>query len=470
MNRLVYLTFFSVTLLLANIPAFAQTVFVEENGRLIVEVESATAYSDWHYSTDFPDYRGDGHFEWTGSGTTGLRSAGRGALVYHFTINTPGNYEFRWRSRIGEGTNGTESNDSWVRFPTGSNVTGEQPLNGWTKGFMNELNAWSWRTVTVDHVGNLIRQHFTAGEHTLEIAGRSRGHVLDRFVLFKYDDVRFNDGVFSNAPQSPSTGDDPTLANSLPEPEPEPEPEQNADLNSPTDNTDSEMSVVEPVQPWQIPANQLGANECSDGVISLRPVSDITLDSNEIANSGELRLNDAGRATLLKFDLSNVPATVNTAALAFSVGADDGEGSVVLSAGSHSDWNETDASLLPDVSHLIGSFNGTWSQEKRYGLPFDHTLVGSNSVTLVMEMEQGANDVSIFPSINNNEPRLELTGSGAFCAEYEVNLAGSDSDLKSELISVVETETDGGGSLQLLELLLLTLSLAAVRGYVRRES
>ena len=470
MNRLVYLTFLSVTLLLTNKPVFAQTVFVEENGRLVVEVESASAYSDWHYSTEFPDYRGDGHFEWTGSGTTGLRAAGRGALVYHFTINTPGNYEFRWRSRIGEGTNGTESNDSWVRFPTGNNVDNEEPLNGWTKGFMNELNAWSWRTVTVDHVGHNIRQHFAAGDHTLEIAGRSKGHVLDRFVLYKYDDIRFNDGVFSNAPQSPSTGDNPALANNLPEPAPEPEPEQNADLNTPTDNTASEMPAVEPVQPWLISANQLSANECSGGVISLRPVSDITVDSNEIQNSGELLLNDSSRNTLLKFDLSSVPATVNSAALGFNIATDAGEGSVVLSAGSHSDWNETDAALLPDISHLIGSFNGTWSQEKRYGFPFDPTLIGRDSVTLVMAMEQGANDISITPSIGNNEPRLQLTGSGAFCADYEANLTKSVSELNSEPNIDVETETDGGGSLQLLELLLLTLPLVSVWTRVRQRS
>jgi len=207
MNRFRYLIFLSATLL-HPVSAFAETVFVEQNGRLIVEIESVAPVSDWNATAKFPNFTGEGAFEWTRGGTTGARNADAGALTYHFKINTPGNYEFRWRSRIGEGTSGTEANDSWVRFPTGSNIDEEQALNGWTKGFMNQLNAWSWRTVTVDFVGESIRQHFTAGEHTLQISGRSHGHVLDRFTLFKYDSVNFNDGTFTNAPQSPHTGDE----------------------------------------------------------------------------------------------------------------------------------------------------------------------------------------------------------------------------------------------------------------------
>jgi len=158
MNRFLNLALLSFTLLLLHSnAAVSQTVFNEQDGRLIVEVESVPAVSDWHLANEFPDYRGSGHLEWTGSNNNNVRSAGDGTLTYHFTINTPGNYEFRWRSYIGEGTNGTEANDSWVRFPSGSNVDGEQPLFGWTKAFMNTVGDWTWRTVTVDraHGGNI---------------------------------------------------------------------------------------------------------------------------------------------------------------------------------------------------------------------------------------------------------------------------------------------------------------------------
>ena len=462
MDRRLHLTSLAAALLLLSSQAYANTVFVEENGMLVVEVESTPAVSHWHGSAEFPDSRGTGHYEWTGSGTTGARNADAGALTYHFTINTPGNYEFRWRSRIGEGTNGTEANDSWVRFPTGRNVDGQEPLNGWTKGFMNQVGAWSWRTVTVDHVGEEIRQYFDAGDHTLEISGRSRGHVLDRFALYKYDSVNFNDRVFTDAPQSSFTGDQPAFLFTAPEPEPAPEPVpvQTTDLNTEPDGTVEEQPDAVTAQLFKVPASELSANECRDGVLSLQPVSSISINSNEIENSEELRLDDSGRSSLIQFDLSSVPPTVSSATLTLSVGSDAGEGPVVLSAASHSDWNETDASLLPDISHLIGSYDGVWSENERYGFPFDRALLGGDSATLVLAMAQGADDVSILSSEGNNEPRLQLTGPVTFCADYEANSANVDAELKTTEKLPVLVETDGGGSLQLLELLLLLLAPA----------
>ena len=89
-----------------------------------------------------------------------------------------------------------------------------------------------------------------------------------------------------------------------------------------TDNTnidDPDSQVPAPTPQYQIPANQLVANECSDGVISLRPVSAITVESNEINNTGDLLLSDSGRSTILQFDLSSVPATVTSAVLSLSL-------------------------------------------------------------------------------------------------------------------------------------------------------
>lgn len=497
MKNYLYTAFLSFALLNTAVVA-ADSVFVEQNGRLIVEIESVAAVSDWHETVEFPGFTGSAAYLWDRSGTTSAGRADAGAITYHFTINTPGNYEFRWRSRIGEGTSGTEANDSWVRFPTGSNVDEEHPLNGWTKGFMNQRNAWSWRTVTVDFVGEPIRQHFTAGDHTLQISGRSKGHVIDRFALYKYDQVNFNDGVFTNAPQSPHTGDDLNVVSVMPEPEPEPQPapepqpepqpepepepepepqpepqpEPDSTQNVPADNANEETVAtdVPAVQPWQIPANLSEAGECSDGVISLSPLNAININNNQIGDSGDL-LVDGGQSALLKFDLSAVPATATSAALTMNVGADSGEGALLISAGSHSDWDDTDASLLPDVSHFIGSFSGAWSEGTRYGFSFDHTLIASDSATLVLAMEQGANGISVVSVGSNDEPRLQLAGPDTFCADYDANLAALatlDAELKAEVTSEVETRSDGGGSLQLLELLLLTLSLTAVGKYFRR--
>lgn len=467
MNKYIYLTLLPGALLFQNSLAQQATVFNEQAGQLVIEVESAAAAAGWHKSTNFADYRGSGHYEWTGSNNTNVKNAGEGLLTYYFTINTPGNYEFRLRSFIGEGNNNTESNDLWVRFPTGSNISGEQALDDWTKAYMNKLGEWTWTTKTVDNVGRKLRQHFTAGDHTMQISGRSTGFVIDRFALYNYDTVDFDDDQFTSAAESQSSGK--TVVINTPEPTPETDTPQQTNNNS-TNVTTSNV----PPQQWGISADQPPANSCVANTISLQPLNDIYVESNDIKFNGNLWINDNNRKALLKFDLTGIPATTTSARLTWSVGKDDGEGTIILSAGSQSTWNESDTSQLPDVSHQIGLYNGTWSHDTRYGLPFDYALLSNSSATVIMEMAQGANGIAITPTVNEGEPRLELIGPGTYCADYDTNLnnpgsneAASQDNSEPDLGQANQTQANasGGGALGLLQLLLLASFLTgSLRG------
>jgi len=182
-----------------------ENILLENNGFVVFEAETIAARGDWLSTNRISGHTGTGYYLWTGETALNVKKAGRDTLVYNFRITDPGNYELRWRSRIAQGNNRTEHNDSWVRFATGNNVQGEQGLNGWTKAYQNKLNVWSWQTSTVDNVGKPIRQFFAAGDHTIEISGRSNGHAIDRIVLFKYDDHEFDDESFTNAALSAIT-------------------------------------------------------------------------------------------------------------------------------------------------------------------------------------------------------------------------------------------------------------------------
>jgi len=223
--RVVFVFFAS----LASVTAVADTrAAVESGGLVVMEVESVPAAGDWRKETRINGYKGSGYYVWEGPNLFGVNSAGRGVLQYRFRINRAGNYQLRWRSRITEGNNPTEANDSWVRFPTGRNVNGEQPINTWTKVYMNGLNKWSWASATVDGVGRPIRQYFSAGDHVMEISGRSTGHAIDQIVLYHYPSVSYSSAKFEQLTPSNNTGVDPSPAPApapAPEPEPEPTPE-----------------------------------------------------------------------------------------------------------------------------------------------------------------------------------------------------------------------------------------------------
>ncbi len=223
--------FICLTSLAAMLAALCGTVtadtnrFLESDGRVVMDIESSPLAGDWVLETSVGGFKGSGYYVWRGPNLFNPASAGQGVLRYHFRIQNPGNYQMRWRSRIVHGDNGTESNDSWIRFPTGQNIGGQHGLNGWTKVYMGHLNVWSWDSYTVDHVGKQIRQFFPAGDHVVEISGRSFGHALDRLALYRYEDIEFTAGLFDTFEPSATTSAPQAVAQPAPQPQPEPQPE-----------------------------------------------------------------------------------------------------------------------------------------------------------------------------------------------------------------------------------------------------
>ena len=126
----------ALTVFALSITPTQAATFVVQNGIVIMEAESTAATGDWGTETALSGFSGSGYHIWNGSDSFNVSTAGRGTLTYRFRIEEAGNYELIWRSRIGIGTNPTEHNDSWVRFPTGQNVAGEQALNPWSDSFV----------------------------------------------------------------------------------------------------------------------------------------------------------------------------------------------------------------------------------------------------------------------------------------------------------------------------------------------
>jgi len=200
--------------------------FLESGGKVVIEAESSGATGQWSRESRIGGAKGGAYLIWKGPDLFSGRAAGRDTLRYTFRVQQAGNYEMRWRSYIGEANTSTEANDSWVRFPTGRNIGGQHALSGWTKAFQNQPGQWSWSTKTVDNVGKPIRQYFSAGDHTIEISGRSHGHAIDRIVMFRYAEISYSQNKFDGYGVSSTVGGTQSPAPApTPEPTPEPEPE-----------------------------------------------------------------------------------------------------------------------------------------------------------------------------------------------------------------------------------------------------
>ncbi|MEM0930941.1 MAG: hypothetical protein AAGJ12_00655 [Bacteroidota bacterium] len=191
----------------SNCPNGGSSFFTENNGLVSVEFENTTFQGDWELRNDANDVSGQGYMVWTGQQRLG--QPGEGKATFLIEIGTPGTYQFLWKSSFRLGDNGTEHNDTWLRFPDADDFFGEkdngsivypkgsgkQPnpegssADGWFKIYRSgNDNSFLWQARTSDNDAHDIFITFnTAGIYTMEISARSSFHGIDRFILFESD-------------------------------------------------------------------------------------------------------------------------------------------------------------------------------------------------------------------------------------------------------------------------------------------
>jgi len=166
--------------------------FIETDGVVVIDVESMDVVDPWSEESSLPGFLGDGYFVGT---VNRFSNPGFGTISYPFTVTTSGRYQLNWRSRIAQGTNNTEHNDSWARLTdaNGNVLTpGENNLtpsaNGWLKVYMNTRNAWDWQASNHDHNPRAMFWDLEAGTtYQLQISQRSAGHAVDRLLLWDHN-------------------------------------------------------------------------------------------------------------------------------------------------------------------------------------------------------------------------------------------------------------------------------------------
>ncbi|MBT8236390.1 MAG: Ig-like domain-containing protein, partial [Bacteroidia bacterium] len=177
--------------------------FIDSSGIVVIEAEDLAYSGNWSLENDFNGFSGVGYLEWQGENQ--FQSPNTGFISTTINIQNPGTYLFQWHSKVGIGNNTTESNDSWLRFPDADSFYGEKngsiiypkgsgqsPVpngagaDGWFKVYSSGQTNWTWSTLTSDNDGHSIYVTFDEpGVYTMEIAARSKGHLIDRITLSK---------------------------------------------------------------------------------------------------------------------------------------------------------------------------------------------------------------------------------------------------------------------------------------------
>lgn len=190
--------------------------YLAENGAVIIETESYPVTEGWLYKADTTKHSGLGYLEWNMDGQ-GI-PAGKGILDYSFEITEPGNYQLFLRARMADPTNRPETldpdgNDVWVKFTGGKDVANQQMLAGkWNKiAILGHPSGWTWNTnadAGKPHPITPVCRYFEKGTYSIAISGRSKGYILDKIAIIKYNnnpDTTFENellGKLSTTPES----------------------------------------------------------------------------------------------------------------------------------------------------------------------------------------------------------------------------------------------------------------------------
>ncbi|MGY6648028.1 hypothetical protein [Wenyingzhuangia sp. IMCC45574] len=181
-------------------------VYIEKEGLLRVDIVNTDPSNNWSTENTLTGFEGTGYLVYTGPDS--FSNPGNDVLNFPIKITQPGVYQFVWSSRISKGDHRGEHNDSWLKidadefygehattkvkvYPKGSGKTPNPAgtsKNGWLKSYMNKLGEWLWKSQTNDHDPYGIFAKFNnAGVYNVQISGRSNGHAIDQFVLFRVD-------------------------------------------------------------------------------------------------------------------------------------------------------------------------------------------------------------------------------------------------------------------------------------------
>eukprot|EP01061_Rhynchopus_euleeides_P017517 TRINITY_DN2911_c0_g1_i11.p1 TRINITY_DN2911_c0_g1~~TRINITY_DN2911_c0_g1_i11.p1 ORF type:complete len:1566 (+),score=363.64 TRINITY_DN2911_c0_g1_i11:508-4698(+) len=175
-------------------PCTGGSAFVEQDGYLVVEAEDTEMASGWQVADAFSEEAlGKGHVVY--SGPNHMRSQdSTTTLKYAIQITNPGTYQFRWRSRNGKSAAAADAeNDSWLKIEAddyyGVLGTERVPIgNHYAKVWIQSMNQWSWNC-RGEHAGkngfSIFATFNKAGPYSVAISARSKGHVIDRFALYR---------------------------------------------------------------------------------------------------------------------------------------------------------------------------------------------------------------------------------------------------------------------------------------------
>ncbi len=157
--------------------------FVENNGLVVMEVESVERPFNWKFEDTVEGFVGDGYLRYIGSNH--FNEPGIDILEFDVVIINPGEYKmFLWANHF-DAPEPDQNNDAWTKMDDGDWIKTVHPGPRQEEG-------WSFHTQWVEVINGVETfseptYQLDAGVHKFYISGRSWNYRMDRVHIWKND-------------------------------------------------------------------------------------------------------------------------------------------------------------------------------------------------------------------------------------------------------------------------------------------
>jgi hypothetical protein len=141
------------------------------------------------------------------------------------------------------------------------------------------------------------------------------------------------------------------------------------------------------------------------------PREDAFLEGGTGHDTAQLKIEPNRRISYLKFEVTELPTKVIRATLQLTENGDPGGGTLQVHRGSNSDWSEkslTTASV-PAAKELIAERVGQVGAGQTIEIDVTPLVKGNGTVTAILTLGQGGNDIWLGSKSSGRAPRLIVT-------------------------------------------------------------
>lgn len=154
---------------------------------IAVQAEKLPLVGSWRVVAD-PAASGGSYIVWEGLPQGEVAETPTDVLQVNFSIDEPGNYRFVWLMRQPAGAAGGDANSSLVNFPDAARFgpTGGGTFDGFVNvvGFGTDEFVWEGKAEQGSVQSDIAIEFARSGTYTMQLAGRSAGHQIDRVVIY----------------------------------------------------------------------------------------------------------------------------------------------------------------------------------------------------------------------------------------------------------------------------------------------